>query len=131
MERITWTVDMSVGMEDIDAQHRELINIINHLMVMKAVGETREAQGRVIARLMDYAQTHFETEERYFREYEYVHREDHEKEHADFIASAFDFKTKFDAGTAGLSDAILGFLSDWLVHHIKGSDKSYAGHFGK
>lgn len=131
MERIEWTGDMSVGMADIDAQHQELINIINHLMVMKAVGETREAQGRVIDRLMEYAQIHFETEEGYFRKYHYVNRESHEKEHGDFIASAFAFKAKFDAGRAGLSNEILSFLSEWLVHHLKGSDKAYVGCFQK
>ena len=36
MEKIVWTEKMSVGLEEIDRQHKQLVGILNQLLGMEA-----------------------------------------------------------------------------------------------
>ena len=129
MEPIAWNESMSVGIDEIDTQHMQLVKMLNNLNEAMEAGETKKALGRIISDLMDYAQIHFGTEERFFTRYDFSEKEDHVKEHIDFIGKVFEFKRDFDENRVGLSEDVMIFLSQWLVNHIKGSDMKYKGLF--
>ena len=80
---IQWRDDFSLGIEYVDLEHRELINLINDLHT--AMGHNAE-QVQVVSALGEiFAQisAHFALEEKYMRETGYkaypLHKEDHEK----------------------------------------------------
>ncbi len=54
---------------------------------------------------------------------------EHKHEHAAFVKKVCEFRDSFEQGRLGISSRLLNFLSDWLRHHILGSDKQYVPFF--
>ena len=129
MPIITWNDDLSVGIMEIDGQHQKLVQMINDLHDAMRDGKSRAVLGGLIAGLADYADTHFATEEAYFDQYGYPEAGAHKREHAAFVQKVSEFKAGFDDGRLMLSMEVMTFLKDWLVNHIKGTDKRYTAFF--
>jgi len=131
MALIKWDDSFSVGIAEIDAQHKMLVDMINNLNDAMRQGKGKDALGKTIGGLIDYAGTHFLTEERYFDQFGYPGTLSHKKEHADFTLKVTEFKNKFDTGTVALSIEVVNFLSNWLQNHIKIVDKKYGPFFNE
>ncbi len=129
MGMIQWNESLSVNVAEIDAQHQKLIGLINDLNAAMLRGKGRDVLGSILTGLVDYAETHFQTEERYFLRFGYPEAGPHQKAHADFVAKVIDFQNGFAADRAGLSVDVLLFLSDWLRQHIQIVDKKYGPFF--
>ncbi len=129
MAFIEWSNSLSVGLDEIDGQHRELIGLINALSAAAEGGGGHEGLASIFASLEVYASKHFALEERYFEEFGYTGAGEHKKEHAAFVAKLGAFKAKFSSGGAGLSKELLPFLRSWLSSHIAFSDRKYKSLF--
>jgi hemerythrin len=129
MALIQWNASLSVGVDEIDKQHQKLVQMINELHDAMRQAKGASVLGPLVTSLIDYAGTHFKTEEKYFVRFAYPDAEVHKKAHADFTAKVLDFKKRFEANTVGLSMDVMNFLSDWLQSHIKGTDKKYGPFF--
>jgi hemerythrin-like metal-binding protein len=123
MAFITWSDDLSVGHEEIDRQHRELVRLINELHDAMRAGKGRDAVGGIVAGLYDYTLTHFGYEEGAFTRAGYPATESHRAEHAAFVDKVAAFKGDFASGKMGLSVDVLDFLWKWLKDHIMGKDR--------
>jgi len=124
---IAWDESLAVGVASIDEQHRNLFRLIQRLEGVSELHATElEA---VIDALLDYAQIHFQTEEEYFERFAYAERNDHEREHSEFIVQAVGFRKQFEQEHTVSVRQIHGFLIDWLTRHIKGSDMKFKGLF--
>ena len=126
MPLIQWNDSLSVNINFIDRQHQHLIQLINDLHQAMKERRAREAMGGIIEELSQYAQEHFMTEERLFIKYDYPQKATHVNEHNRFINQVVDFKDSFNAGRTTLSLEIMNFLNQWLLDHIRKSDKAYA-----
>ena len=125
MTLITWNDSFSVGSEEIDSQHRNLVGMLNGLHEAMSRGRGRDIMVATITNLVAYTRTHFRTEEDLFKHVGYPHTAAHVKEHQAFTGKITDFRDRFSAGKAALSVEVMNFLSDWLKNHIMGSDKQY------
>lgn len=126
MSLIQWNDTLSVSIETIDCQHQQLIQLINDLHQAMKERKAKEILGRIIEELSQYAQEHFMTEERLFIKHGYPQQASHINEHNRFIDQVVDFKNSFKAGRAALSLDIMNFLNQWLLDHIRKSDKAYS-----
>ena len=132
MALITWDDGLSVNVAEIDGQHQKLVGMLNDLHAAMKKGEGRRIIDSIVNGLVDYSVTHFATEEKYFKLYNYHGAHAHTREHLDFIAQVSEFKRAAAArGGQGLSIEVMQFLKDWLLKHIKGSDKDYSGFFNQ
>lgn len=131
MPLIRWSDDLSVRVKELDGQHQRLIGMINDLHDAMRIGKGREAIGKTLNELANYAVTHFSTEEKYFKKYDFPETASHVDSHAGFIKEVAAFKKEFDAGQIGLTIKVMNFLSDWLTGHIKGEDKKYGPFFNE
>jgi len=129
MALITWTNDFSVGVEEIDNQHKRLVNMINELHDAMKQGKGNEHVEDIIIRLVDYSKYHFNTEEKYFHQFSYPDKESHIQTHVDFIDKVSIFAEKFKNNEVMLTIDVLTFLSDWLRNHIMGIDMDYSDFF--
>jgi hemerythrin len=129
MPLITWTKALSVGIAEIDEQHRELVRLINVLHEAMKAGKGALAVGSTLTALIEYTEHHFATEERLFKETEYPAAMEHNAQHRDFAKKVQGFKAMFDEDIQVGSLEILELLRNWLSDHIKGSDKKYTAHF--
>lgn len=125
MQYLEWSEDLRVGVTDVDQQHQQLVSLVNELHTAMLGGHGKAALGTTIDGLVNYALTHFATEERYFDTYDYPDSAVHKARHRDFVAQVADFKQGFDEDRLLLSLDVMNFLSDWLVDHIKGTDKPF------
>lgn len=125
MPLITWTDSFSVKVEEIDTQHKKLVEIINKLYDAMKVGKSKDVMGEILTNLISYTATHFKTEEIYFDLYSFPENETHKADHKKFVETVTKFKKDFDSGNATVSLEVMSFLRDWLTKHINGTDKRY------
>ena len=125
MAFIKWDGSYSVGVAEIDAQHQKLVAMLNDLHDAMRQGKGKDALGKILSGMADYTVTHFATEEKYFEKFGYPDAKTHNQEHADFVKRVSEFKSEFEKGDISLTIPVMTFLKDWLMNHIKGSDKQY------
>jgi hemerythrin len=128
---IQWSEDLSVGIHEIDDQHKKLIGLINGLHDAMKAGQAKESLKKTLAELAAYAVYHFQTEERYMEKFSFPGYPAHKMVHAAFVKKVSDFQAEYEAGKLGLSLELMHFLRDWLTNHIKGTDKHYTALFQK
>lgn len=121
-----WKDEYSVGLEEIDSQHKELLDLFSRLMASVNGGRTWSEIHFRIVELRNFADFHFEFEEALMRMFDYPGIDNHANSHRGF----FD---KLDAieRTSILNqvqDEIIELLFYWLSYHIMSGDKAYAKH---
>jgi hemerythrin-like metal-binding protein len=129
MALFEWSNKYSVGVAEIDKQHKVLVDLINQLHDAMMQRKTKEDMGKILQGLLDYTIKHFGHEEKFFDKYSYPERVAHKKIHTEFIAKISEFNDDFKSGKSTVSLKLLSFLKDWLVNHIQGTDPKYVPFF--
>lgn len=129
MPLMEWSEKLSVGVTQIDAQHKQLVAMVNTLYDGVQAGHGKDVLGKVLDGLIGYTAEHFAFEEQLFARTNYAAAAAHKKEHDDLKKQVLDVQAKYKSGATGtLSLEVMNFLKNWLVKHIQGSDKRYAPH---
>jgi hemerythrin len=131
MAVINWSSELSVGVDDIDQQHKRLIGMVNDLDDAMRKGKGKEILGRIIDKMNGYTVTHFKTEEDLFTRFGYPESASHRKEHASFVNKSAEIKGDFLSGKLALSIEVMGFLGKWWKDHILGTDRKYSKFFAE
>ncbi|RPI33192.1 MAG: hemerythrin [Nitrospiraceae bacterium] len=122
--RIEWSQDFSVGVEEIDRQHKELFERINDLDSAMKQGKAKEEVVRLIEFLDEYATMHFGTEEKYMTDYGYAGYSLHKSKHIRFIEELSYIRSKLDA--EGVTPKVImlsnNLLIKWFSNHIRTID---------
>jgi hemerythrin len=123
-----WTEDLSTGVDDIDTQHKELILRLNTLLEACSNQKGRDDVGRFLGYLSEYVAFHFAAEEREMTCYHYPGLAAHEQEHEHFKKVVGGLKRDVGEHGAGINVVLMTVRSscDWLVNHIKKTDKAMA-----
>ena len=129
MEKIIWDKNYSVGLDEIDKQHKKLIEIINQLIDAQDASVRSEAVSDTLTNMMSYASYHFQAEEEYLKKYNYPDYVSHHKEHMEFIRKTAEFSMETVALKKSIPTEILSYLKDWLTVHILESDMKYKDYF--
>ncbi len=124
MSLIAWNDTLSVGVREIDEQHRKLVQLINGLHDHMVAGDAREIMGKVLERIVQYTAFHFETEEKLMQQHAYTLSPAHVREHKNLVQTALALQSKFANGQTSITMETMTFLRDWLQHHILESDKA-------
>ncbi|MEI2769391.1 MAG: bacteriohemerythrin [Candidatus Competibacter sp.] len=98
---IEWTNDLSVGVDELDAQ--PLIEIINelHEAIHNRKGSTISRE--VLTKLKEYTRVHFAVEESLMRIFKYPRYKEHVKEHAILIDQLIELEDKLDHNKTSIS----------------------------
>lgn len=129
MPLFKWSAEYSVGVNEFDEQHKKLMGMINELHSAMKSGRSKEAFEPLFDGLIDYTTKHFRAEEKLMQEHSYLSYTVHQKEHTQLIMQVLEFWEKYKQGNIGLGVELLTFLTKWLQHHIKGTDKQYGAFF--
>ena len=122
MEEIVWDDSFSVGVDEIDEQHKGFFRIINELIAAGNVPTKSESISNALDKLTKYADNHFKAEEKYMIQQGYPEYPSHKEEHDQFKKKVATFCLDVMEGKAAVSDEMLSFLRNWLVHHILDTD---------
>lgn len=126
MSRIQWNDELSVGVDAIDDQHKELIRIANGLMNAVDKGADQRVVNNVITRLRAYTVFHFNSEEKLMEKYHFPHRGQHEVEHRRLKADVKRFQRTLYEKDDLTPESVLNFLKIWLLKHILSTDREFA-----
>lgn len=132
MEKISWSPDFSVGILEIDRQHKELINLINKSI--ESINSVRNVEivAEILSEMVSYANYHFETEEQYMREHNYPDYLIQKEQHSQFVEkNIFLCKDLINDPLDVVSAEILSHLENWLENHILESDMKYKSFFNE
>jgi len=128
MSAFVWNDSYSVHVEHFDAQHRKLFEVVNSLDEAMRAGRGDEVMRDVVHRLAVYTRTHFLQEEVAMRRTGYPAMAAHRAEHQALMAEVEKFKKDLDEGRQPNTVVVLDFLREWLVNHIRKSDRAYSDH---
>jgi len=123
---ISWNDSMSVNVDEIDNQHKKLLDIINELHEAILKRKPRKILLKILGEMTDYSVYHFKTEEKYFDKFNYPDKKSHVKEHEDFINHIIEFTNGYKEQRILLSMDMINFLKDWLYNHIMEEDHKYS-----
>ncbi len=126
---IEWTDLYSVDFDDIDEQHKKLINIINKMFTGFSDGTAVETLNDIVDELISYTQYHFDLEEKYFKKYSYPELEEHIKLHQGFVEKVIDFKNDVLKGKKDAPYEVFSYIKKWLTNHILVEDIKYSKYF--
>ena len=123
---IEWSDELSVGIQEIDEQHKVLVGLVNemHRAILERHGS--ETAKEILGRLGDYTRIHFAVEESLMRIFDYPGYEERKKQHEELIRQFKECHAKVTTGSAAVSFQLLHFLKLWLSQHILESDKDYS-----
>jgi hemerythrin len=122
MALLEWKEEYSTGIEDVDDEHKDLIDVINRLHELLLADDARLTVPAFFARLIDGVSAHFALEERIMGESEYpdlaAHREDHERllDEIRDLVDAFAQAEEVDSVDLAMR------LEPWFSHHFATHD---------
>lgn len=128
LETFEWSDDLSVGVHEMDDQHKELIIKINKLVVdlsedsPKAYQDFKDLAGFVVQ--------HFKDEEEFMAKIEYPGLDTHKVIHTQLLEKVGEFEGDIKTGSVD-KFKLITFLKMWLRSHIMGIDMKYGEHAQK
>lgn len=129
MESFTWGTNFETGIQEVDDQHRKLVELINSLGVQLTENDMMDSNVDILLQeLGNYAKYHFSDEEGLMVRYclDRRHCDQHISAHKAFIGDVTYMVLQPKKGGAGDGKSLLEFLIHWLAYHILGCDKNMA-----
>jgi hemerythrin len=123
MDCIEWNDNCSVRVQQIDEHHKHLFVLLKNAYLSCTNKDQLDGSERVIDELVDYATYHFATEERLMKQTGYYDEAAHVMEHQRFIQRVHEFQHDLVNDKKVYSIELIGFLGNWLLHHIMEIDK--------
>jgi len=126
-EIITWTPDMSVGIDIIDKDHKILISCLNDFVGACESGKGVLVTESIFSVLYDYTNFHFSREEKIMEVCGYKGLENHKNLHETLRGNLIDARDRYLLNPSReVETEIMDFLRSWLTDHILACDMDYA-----
>ncbi len=123
-----WDSRYDTGIGSIDAQHRELLAVLNRLR-----RSIHERSGRVdlegqLHLLVTLAEAHLAAEEALMADSGYPDLGPHTVDHAALLERLCALEARVRDGQETAASAITACLDDWLDHHIRSGDQGFVAY---
>jgi hemerythrin len=125
---VEWNERYTVGIQQIDDQHKVLLRLINNLYP-DCFNEDSGARRRFMLALyglVNYIRYHFAGEERILERIKYPDYTAHKRQHDEFIREILEWVEVFERLRTGSPKNFVRYIRDWMVTHITLIDKKYA-----
>ncbi len=121
-----WRSAWEIGVEEIDAQHRELFHRIGSLLDAVSKGDGREVAS-TLAFLRTYVVEHFTAEQRMMARAGYPDADAHAVDHARFVSElrALEAQHAHDPSSPWPGTKLCVGLASWLRDHILSRDREF------
>ena len=125
MALIEWSADLFTGIESVDKQHRQLVDIINKFdsAVQKAKGS--RIMNEILKDLIGYTSQHFSAEEELMEQAGYSNIKQHKNQHRQLLQKVERLQFEFDQQGKRKTVEVRNMLKYWLTNHILKEDMAY------
>jgi hemerythrin len=118
------------GIELIDNQHKELVNLTNELYQACLAGT--EAAGakfkETMGRMVEYVRFHFTFEMTLLERVKYPHCKEHKSQHDTLVKNILEAASEFNSGKHFVANNFVRTLKDWIFGHIDIFDREYSAY---
>jgi hemerythrin len=123
---LTWQEDLSIGVLEIDIQHKLLFEKFNAFVAACEAQTEDDAIYRLFWFLEAYAVTHFTHEEKLMQQVAYPGFAEHRDQHMAFTSQVTVLKERLrsEGPNPTLISHMRMFISSWLIEHISRMDKA-------
>jgi len=125
MDKIVWNENYSVGVEEMDSQHKMLIEMINDLIDLAEREAEPSEVSYMIIRMANYSLHHLSREEELMSAANYADFDEHLKLHNEYRLNIENLCSAENFGITPTAPALLEYLASWLTNHILVEDKKY------
>jgi len=122
MKDLIWDNTLSVQIQEIDEDHRRLVDLFNLLNHAVEDGEKKDYIDAILEELISCTVWHFRHEERLMLKYAYAGYSEHRKEHEELIESIKALQQERKKEGISVTQDDIEFLEHWLTGHILGAD---------
>lgn len=112
-----WRDEYCVGVPEIDAQHQELVSLLNEMHAAMQQGYSHAALGRILHELVRYAYGHFAYEEEVLYRRGYAGLVGRRAEHDRLTQQLADLQQRCQS--APMSAPVAQQVAIWLRRHIE------------
>lgn len=126
-----WKNTYSVGIKEIDKQHKNLLGIGEKLVYVmenttKGLDQYDEIK-RLLKELYEYTIYHFNSEEELMKKHDFLELPSHQFQHKLFVKKleAMDLDG-FDNDQLESTNQLLDFIANWITEHILKEDQKYS-----
>lgn len=119
-----WKPEYSVGIDEIDAQHRQILAHMTKVHRAIAAGDRWHVIHFLLVALEDLIKLHFAVEESLLQIIGFPEFREHRDSHGRIAASLSDLQRR--GLNENISDELSAFLKEWFLMHIRESDQAYA-----
>ncbi len=121
--KFKWSSDFETHIEQIDKEHKEIIDAYENLYLKMKEGMGHEFVEELLRFLNDYIETHFEREEAFMSEIGYTELEVHRGYHHEFTVQVKNLSNSL-VDSPNNSDLIRVnlLIKNWLINHIVKED---------
>ena len=125
---VTWGESYATGIELIDNQHKELVNLTNFLYKACLIGNDAvdAAFKEALSKMVEYVRFHFTAELELLNRISFPGYKDHKKQHDTLILKILDASKNYGAGKKYVPYNLVMALKDWVFGHIAFNDKAFA-----
>ncbi|MDH3974035.1 MAG: bacteriohemerythrin [Deltaproteobacteria bacterium] len=125
MPLIEWNDELSVGIDEIDEQHKKWISIINDLHTSLMEETSLDTLEKTINEVEEYTFFHFAEEEKLMGNVGYPDLSRHSRIHFSFRQEIIRVRSSILSGEVVLRTQVMSILKSWLLDHIMKEDMQY------
>jgi len=126
MAPTSWKLPVLTGYQEMDDQHRTLIETFGRLRVLVNQGRSPDEQEALLVFFQEYLVGHLEFEQELMARHNYPGERPHRDRHGELALEIEIFVSEFQQGHQPLSQANLEYLDNWLHQHIQDEDVPFA-----
>ena len=123
MKDLAWGEILSVDVDEIDEDHRKLLDIFNLLNHALEDAEPAEYVAALLEELINCTIWHFSHEERLMLRHGYAEIDQHRAMHQELIRGARELQQNLRQAGKSVAEEDLVFLERWLTEHILTDDR--------
>ncbi len=130
MNKIEWKDEYSVGVDELDEQHKKIIAMINLLNENQSEKSQVEVVRNVLIEMMKYSKYHLDYEEGLLAQNDYPDYKNHKNSHLDYMMAYSSLSIEIMKHEKDqVPKNLLDFLNNWWTHHILVEDMKYKPFF--
>ena len=119
---ITWSESYSTGNKAVDAQHKQMMDLINQMDERFQQNHSFEFVEPIAQELLSFTETHFNYEESLLEKNACPEIQQHKASHQSLLSELHDWIAKAQSSNRKQLEELMGFLKLWFPGHILEAD---------
>jgi len=128
IQLLEWKDEYSLGIAEVDFEHRELIRLINDMLVQLDENDSREDTLNSLGEIHARISSHFALEEKIMRELRYKLYPEHKADHDRLLNEIRDIMDDYEDRAEFNREEFIDRLNHWFTDHFRTKDAQLHKH---